>query len=182
MIQGLPGSGFLPLSEFPLSDNNLIIPTYKEVLETLDVFEEIIVKGFVLNPEGIPVTGALVEIWHAAQWGVFGMEYGPSFAPYDPDEQMWACTVTDENGAYFFKTLKRPFHAAPPSVSIDIKVTDENTNVTLSKLYLNEDISDPADSFLMDMELEERKRYFGEEEDGGACKFNIVAQPLGING
>ena len=173
MNQDFPRPSELSFLEFPLPSFILNVPTYREVLETLDVFQEIVVKGHIVNQSGVPVIGALVEMWHASRWGIFGMEYGPSIAPHDPDEQMWACAVTDENGGYFFKTLKRPFHAAPPSVSIDIKVTDENANVALTKLYLNENINEPADSFLIDMKPTERQQYFGKEEEG-ICEFNIV--------
>ena len=146
-----------------------VFPPFEEVLETLDVFDEIIVAGRLTNHLGLPMAGVLVEIWHPSEWGFYGMEYGPSFAPVDPDGQRWACTVTDENGMYQFKIKK----CTPPSSLINFKISDENGDVTLSRLYFDEDLSDPADPFLMDMEMEERHQYVGHEKDG-VCRFDII--------
>ncbi len=157
-------------------------PPYEEIPETLDVFPEIIVHGQLTNHLGLPVAGVLVEMWHPTEWGIFGMEYGPSFAPVDPDAQGWACAVTDENGQYCFKTNKRTHQPGIPTSSINFKITDEIGDVTLTKLYYDENLFDPADPFLMDMEMEERCQYkkgtapnFGDEKDG-VCEFDIVMQ------
>ena len=155
------------------SDIFINLPAFQEVLETLDVFSEVIIKGRVIDRMGLPVAGALVEMWHPLQWGVYDMEYGPAFAPVDPDTQGWICCVTDANGEYGFKTEKRTNQPGLPSASIDLKVTNENSDVVLTKLYFDEDVIDPADPYLMDMEMEERYPLMAQERNG-VCEFDIV--------
>ena len=47
------------------SDIFINLPAFQEVLETLDVFSEVIIKGRVIDRMGLPVAGALVEmIWN----------------------------------------------------------------------------------------------------------------------
>lgn len=149
-----------------LLDNFTPSLTLQEVPEILDFHVEAIVQGRILDEFGHPLSGALVEMWHPLHYGYFGVEYGPAFAPTDPDAQGWACTVTDHQGAFCFKTDKRPNIFGLPSNSIDLKVTDENANVTLAKLYFEENIINPTDPFLMDMEPEERLQFIGQKRDG----------------
>ncbi|HFA52031.1 MAG TPA: hypothetical protein ENJ95_23695, partial [Bacteroidetes bacterium] len=75
-----------------------------QVRETLDVFSEIEIRGRVIDQFGKPLKGAMIEMWHHADWGLFGMDLESSCAPTDPDGQDWKMAVTDENGGYFFKT------------------------------------------------------------------------------
>ncbi|MEZ4957805.1 MAG: hypothetical protein R2825_29880 [Saprospiraceae bacterium] len=148
------------------SDNFTPLLPFQEVPEILDSFVEIIIQGRIIDEFGLPLSGVLVEMWHPLHFGYFGVEYGPAFAPTDPDEQGWACTITDEQGVFCFKTEKRPSILGFPSASIDLKVTDEHANVSLAKLYLDENISNPTDPYLMDMEMEERTQFIGQEKDG----------------
>ncbi len=150
--------------------NNL--PEFQEVPEMLDVFPRITLRGKITNHLGLPVSGVLVEMWHPVHSGYFGLEYGPSFAPTDPDRQGWACTITNEKGEYFFQTEKRTNQSGLPSASIDLKITDEYANVILTKMYFDEDLLDPADYYLMDMEVEERCQHLCSERDG-VCYFDM---------
>lgn len=149
------------------------VPVFCEVMETLDVFQKTTIRGRVLDSLGLPVSGALVEMWYSQQWGMYGMEYGLSYAPNDPDDQAWASVITDENGYYSFDTENRAGQPGRCAEAINFKVTDENGSVVLTKLYLNEDPSNPSDPFLMDMEIEERIQYTGREENG-VCEFDIL--------
>ncbi len=146
-------------------------PRYKEVLETLDIFEKVVVHGRVTDKFGLPVAGATVEVWHPEKWGMFAMAYGPSPAPVDADGQGWMCCATNDQGEYFFTIEKRNEHGAGlPSVNFKVTTSDQRTKLT--KLYFGQNEMELADPYLMDLEVEERYQHFGWETDG-ACQFDI---------
>jgi protocatechuate 3,4-dioxygenase beta subunit len=68
--------------------------------------ERIIVSGRVLDSNGRAVPSALIEIWQANAAGryVHGKDQHP--APLDPNFTGAGRTLTDENGAYRFVTIK----------------------------------------------------------------------------
>jgi protocatechuate 3,4-dioxygenase beta subunit len=68
--------------------------------------ERIIVTGRVLDSNGRPVPGALVEIWQANSAGRYVHAKDQHPAPLDPNFTGAGRTLTDENGAYRFVTIK----------------------------------------------------------------------------
>ncbi|AHM05847.1 Protocatechuate 3,4-dioxygenase beta chain [Roseibacterium elongatum DSM 19469] len=70
------------------------------------VGERIIVHGRVLDQEGRPVPETLVEVWQANAGGRYRHRKDTYFAPIDPNFGGCGRTITDENGSYFFRTVK----------------------------------------------------------------------------
>jgi protocatechuate 3,4-dioxygenase beta subunit len=68
--------------------------------------ERIIVHGRVLDGYGRPVRNALVEIWQANACGRYRHENDTYLAPIDPNFGGCGRTLTDETGAYAFRTIK----------------------------------------------------------------------------
>ena len=64
------------------------------------------VTGQVLDENGAPVEGALVDIWQANTHGRYHHEDDPNPAPRDPNFQGWGMVKTDANGRYSFTTIK----------------------------------------------------------------------------
>jgi protocatechuate 3,4-dioxygenase beta subunit len=64
------------------------------------------VTGQVLDDQGDPVEGALVDIWQANTHGRYHHEDDPNTAPEDPDFQGWGMVKTDAEGRYAFTTIK----------------------------------------------------------------------------
>jgi protocatechuate 3,4-dioxygenase beta subunit len=84
-------------------DNDLI----KNYAKTGDpVGERIIVHGRVLDENGRPVPNTLVEIWQANAGGRYRHKKDMYLAPIDPNFGGCGRTLTDENGYYFFRTVK----------------------------------------------------------------------------
>ncbi|MCB2136072.1 MAG: protocatechuate 3,4-dioxygenase subunit beta [Rhodobacteraceae bacterium] len=84
-------------------DNDLI----RNYAKTGDpVGERIIVHGRVLDENGRPVTNTLVEIWQANAGGRYRHKKDTYLAPIDPNFGGCGRTLTDENGYYFFRTVK----------------------------------------------------------------------------
>jgi protocatechuate 3,4-dioxygenase, beta subunit len=68
--------------------------------------ERIYVHGRVLDEDGRPVRGALVEIWQANAAGRYRHKVDGHDAPLDPNFSGAGRMLTDEEGRYFFKTIK----------------------------------------------------------------------------
>lgn len=68
--------------------------------------ERIIVTGRVLDSNGSPVREALIEIWQANSAGRYAHVKDQHPAPLDPNFTGAGRTLTEENGAYRFVTIK----------------------------------------------------------------------------
>ena len=68
--------------------------------------ERIFVHGRVLDEDGRPIPGALVEIWQANAAGRYLHKVDTWDAPIDPNFTGAGKTLTDEQGRYSFKTIK----------------------------------------------------------------------------
>ena len=84
-------------------DNDLI----RNYAKTGDpVGERIIVHGRVLDENGRPVPRTLVEIWQANASGRYRHKKDVYLGALDPNFGGCGRTLTDENGYYFFRTIK----------------------------------------------------------------------------
>ncbi|MBM7066195.1 protocatechuate 3,4-dioxygenase subunit beta [Actibacterium sp. 188UL27-1] len=68
--------------------------------------ERIIVHGRVLDENAKPVPGALIEIWQANAGGRYRHRNDRYLAPIDPNFGGCGRTLTDDTGAYAFRTVK----------------------------------------------------------------------------
>jgi protocatechuate 3,4-dioxygenase beta subunit len=68
--------------------------------------ERIIVTGRVLDEDGRPIPGTLVEIWQANAAGRYAHEVDQHEAPLDPHFCGVGRVLTDEQGVYRFITIK----------------------------------------------------------------------------
>ena len=68
--------------------------------------ERIIVTGRVLDDDGRPIRGALVEVWSANAAGRYKHEVDRHPAPLDPNFSGAGRCLTDDDGVYRFITIK----------------------------------------------------------------------------
>ena len=85
-------------------DNDLIL-NYAKPGE-MPIGERIIVHGRVLDENARPVPDTLVEIWQANAGGRYRHKKDTYLAPIDPNFGGCGRTLTDENGYYYFRTVK----------------------------------------------------------------------------
>lgn len=84
-------------------DNDLI----KNYAKDSDpIGERIIVHGRVLDENARPVPNTLVEVWQANAGGRYRHKKDSYLAPIDPNFGGCGRTITDDNGYYFFRTIK----------------------------------------------------------------------------
>ena len=84
-------------------DNDLIMNYAKD---GLPIGERILVHGYVLDENGRPVPNALVEVWQANASGRYRHKNDTYIAPIDPNFGGCGRVLTDENGYYFYRTVK----------------------------------------------------------------------------
>jgi protocatechuate 3,4-dioxygenase beta subunit len=74
--------------------------------ESDPIGERIVVHGCVLDEDGRPVRGALVEVWQANAAGRYRHKVDTYDAPLDPNFFGGGRMLTDEQGRYCFKSIK----------------------------------------------------------------------------
>jgi protocatechuate 3,4-dioxygenase beta subunit len=120
------------------------------------------VKGRVLDENGQPVEGALVDIWQANTHGRYHHEDDPSEAPRDPNFQGWGIVKTDAEGRYSFKTIKPGAYPVdegwwrPPH--IHYKVSRRGYHELTTQMYFDGDPLNDDDALLNDVAENERDR------------------------
>lgn len=85
-------------------DNDMIL-NYAKPGE-MPIGERIIVHGRVLDENNRPVPNTLVEAWQANAGGRYRHKKDTYLAPVDPNFGGCGRTLSDENGYYFFRTVK----------------------------------------------------------------------------
>ena len=90
-------------SELQALDHDLIL-NYSH--GALPIGERMIVHGYITDEHARPVPGALVEIWQANAGGRYRHSNDRYLAPLDPNFGGCGRTMSDENGYYFFRTIR----------------------------------------------------------------------------
>ena len=96
----------------PVFGHNDIAPTDNDLLLNYaqpgqsPIGERIILHGRVLDQNAKPVTNTLVELWQANAGGRYRHKKDTYLAPIDPNFGGCGRTLTDENGYYYFRTVK----------------------------------------------------------------------------
>lgn len=85
-------------------DNDLI-RNYAQPGE-MPIGERIIVHGKVLDENARPVPNTLVEVWQANAGGRYRHKKDTFLAPIDPNFGGCGRTMTDDDGYYYFRTVK----------------------------------------------------------------------------
>ncbi|MDK3073844.1 protocatechuate 3,4-dioxygenase subunit beta [Sedimentitalea sp. JM2-8] len=91
-------------SDIDAGDNDLLT-NYAKAGES-PIGERIILHGRVLDENARPVPKTLVEIWQANAGGRYRHKKDTYLAPIDPNFGGCGRTLTDENGYFYFRTVK----------------------------------------------------------------------------
>jgi protocatechuate 3,4-dioxygenase beta subunit len=101
-LSEITGPVFGPADLGPL-DNDLLC---NYAADGAPIGERIIVHGRVLDENGRPVPGTLIEIWQANAGGRYRHVNDGYLAPLDPNFGGCGRTLTDADGRYVFRTIR----------------------------------------------------------------------------
>jgi protocatechuate 3,4-dioxygenase alpha subunit len=148
--------------------------------------ERIRIEGRVLDGDGIPVPDALVEIWQANAHGRYNHPYDQGSAPLDPSFLGYGRSGTEEDGVYWFETVKPgpvPFNEEQmqaPHICFTI-FSRGLLNHLVTRLYFEDEPANALDPVLQCVPAERRStllaRRAPDETDGSVVyRFDIILQ------
>jgi protocatechuate 3,4-dioxygenase beta subunit len=105
--------------------------------------EVVEINGQVLDDTGVPVAGALVDVWQANSLGRYDHEADTNPAALDPDFQGWARLTTDAEGRFHVRTIKPGAYPVTESWSrpphIHFKVARRGYREITTQMYFQDD-------------------------------------------
>jgi protocatechuate 3,4-dioxygenase, alpha subunit len=151
------------------------------------VGERIRIEGCIFDGDRVPVTDAMVEIWQANAYGRYNHVTDQGSAPLDPSFLGFGRSGTEEDGRYWFETIK------PGAVSFDgtrmqaphICVTVFSRgllNHVVTRLYFGDEPANAEDPVLLCVPDDRRATLVARRENKGAkvvYRFDIVLQGVG---
>src|SRR6266487_3358967 len=186
------------MSTFPLTGSQTVGPFFAPALLREDarrnvltrpetVGERIRIEGRVLDGDGVPVPDAMVEIWQANAHGRYNHPADQGSAPLDPSFLGFGRSGTEEDGSYWFETVK------PGSVAFDeerlqaphICVTVFSRgllNHLVTRLYFEDEQTNTEDPILQFVPDERRSTLLARRENREGIivyRFDIVMQGAG---
>lgn len=149
--------------------------------------QRIRIEGRVLDGDGVPVPDALVEIWQANAHGRYNHPTDAGPAPLDPSFLGFGRSGTDENGSYWFETIKPgavPFHRErlqAPHICVTVFARGL-LNHLVTRLYFEDEPANTQDPVLQCVPANRRATLLARREPGGGAvtyRFDIILQGTG---
>jgi protocatechuate 3,4-dioxygenase beta subunit len=91
-------------------------------------------SGMVVNTEGEPLAGAIVEIWQTDPNGRYKHPGDSTPGKRDPRFQYWGAAITTTDGTFYFRTLV-PGAYNPRPAHIHYKVLQDGNIILTSQIY-----------------------------------------------
>jgi protocatechuate 3,4-dioxygenase alpha subunit len=139
------------------------------------------VEGKVFDGDGKPVNDAAVEIWQANSHGKYASPEDPQDKPLDSGFRGYGRSLTDEAGAFRFRTIK-PGRVPGP----DGKLQAPHLVVTifmrgllkqlLTRMYFPDEPSNTDDPVLSLVPAERRATLVARKAGDGVFEWNVVLQ------
>jgi protocatechuate 3,4-dioxygenase beta subunit len=148
--------------------------------------EVVRVTGRVLDEDGKPIAGAVVDVWQANSYGRYHHEADPATAPLDPDFQGWAVMKTDADGRYAFRTIKPGAYRVggdwtrPPH--IHFRVSRRGYHELTTQMYFAGEELNERDRLLQSVPAQDRGLLvvaFDESKDVPEGDFPVVLGRVG---
>jgi len=156
---------FYPLQDQADKDANLVQIIGQQGEAAGDLIE---VRGRVLDEGGSPVSGVLVEIWHANKWGRYDHPWDRNSAPVDPNFQGWGQQLSGEGGSYSFLTIFPGIYHATPDWKrpphIHFKFTQRGVHRLTTQMYFPSQELNAKDLLLQRLPAADQKLLIAKAE------------------
>lgn len=161
---------FYPLVHSPDAGSDLV---HVPGAEGLPAGELATVYGRLLDADGRPFAGALVEIWQANGYGRYNDDRDASSRPIDPRFRGYGTCATDADGGYRFQTIKPvPYPGRAPH--IHFKLHGAGFSPFITQMYVAGAKENERDGLLRSLPASERSRLVVPmERDTGAWRANF---------
>ncbi len=146
--------------------------------------ERIRIEGRVLDGEGQPINDAMLEIWQANAHGRYDHPDDTQDKPLDPAFTGFGRAATEEDGAYWFETVK-PGSVPGPGNALQAP----HINITLfargmllhaiTRLYFPDEPTNEADPILNAVDDENRRGTLIADGGPAVYRFDIRVQGEG---
>jgi len=143
--------------------------------------ERFSIRGRVLDADGRPVNDAAVEIWQANSHGRYASPQDKQDQPLEPAFRGYGRSLTDEQGAFRFSTIK-PGRVPGPGSSMQAP----HLNVTIfmrgllkhlqTRVYFPDDPANVSDPILALVPAERRSTLIARRIGEGALEWNVILQ------
>jgi protocatechuate 3,4-dioxygenase alpha subunit len=151
------------------------------------VGERIRIEGHVLDGDRLPVPDALVEIWQANAHGRYNHPADQGPAPLDPSFLGFGRSGTENEGAYWFETIKPgPVHfdqdrLQAPHICVTV-FSRGLLNHLVTRLYFADEPANASDPVLQCVPENRRATLIAQrhqEGPGVVYRFDIIMQGTG---
>jgi protocatechuate 3,4-dioxygenase, alpha subunit len=139
------------------------------------------IEGRVLDGEGKPVNDAAVEIWQANSHGRYANPEDTQDKPLEPAFRGYGRSLTDDAGAFRFRTIKPGRVPGPdgkpqaPHVTVTIFMRGLLKQLQ-TRLYFPDDSANADDPVLNLVPAERRGTLLAKKRSDGVLEWNVVLQ------
>ena|SRR5258708_23327433 len=183
------------MSTSPLTSSQTVGPFFSPALLRKDAVrnvltqpetagESIRIEGRILDGDGLPIPDAMIEIWQANAHGRYNHPADTGSAALDPSFLGFGGSGTDEDGRYWFETVKPgpvPFDGKrwqAPHICVTIFARGI-LNHLVTRLYFADEPANTLDPVLNAVPRDRQATLFATPEQGEALvtyRFDIVLQ------
>lgn len=154
---------FPPMKALTQSDHDVDLTMVRGQTEQA-LGKVIHVRGRVLDEQCQPVAGAIVVIWQSNHHGRYHHEYDNNPAEMDPNFQGWGQVITNDQGAYQFKTILPGLYGRRTR-HIHFKVSRRGYHEMVTQMYFEGEDRNQTDGLLNQLTHDEQQRVICQLED-----------------
>jgi protocatechuate 3,4-dioxygenase alpha subunit len=143
--------------------------------------EPVRIEGRVLDGDGKPVNDAAVEVWQANGQGKYASPEDSQEKPLEPGFRGFGRSLTDEAGAFRFRTVKPGRVPGPggklqaPHLSVTVFMRGLLKQL-LTRMYFPDDPANADDPVLELVPAERRSTLIARKRADGTLEWNLVLQ------
>jgi protocatechuate 3,4-dioxygenase alpha subunit len=139
------------------------------------------IEGRIVDGDGKPVNDAAVEIWQANSHGKYASPEDIQDKPLEPGFRGYGRSLTDDAGAFRFRTVKPGRVPGPgsklqaPHITVTIFMRGLLKQL-LTRMYFPDDAANGDDPVLNLVPAERRATLIAKQRADGALEWNVVLQ------